>query len=114
MKQLFLKNLVEPISSRQLFETLKKQGYDAKYTTFCGLLNRYQDYGYAEKKTQKKPFLFGLTSLGHQHAKNPYLARDELARKRMEFIYEQIEKELADHPEALKNLSAQPNTLTIP
>lgn len=104
VKQLFLKNLVEPISSRRLFETLKKQGYDAKYTTFCGLLYRYQDYGYVEKKSAKKPFLFGLTSEGKLHAKNPYLAREELARKRMNFIYSQIETQLIEHPEALKNL----------
>ncbi|WP_410510172.1 hypothetical protein RSJ42_08655 [Methanosarcina hadiensis] len=104
IKQSFLKNLVEPISSRQLFETLKKQGYDAKYTTFCGLLYRYQDYGYVEKKTSKKPFLFGLTDEGLRHARNPYLAREELARKRMEFIYSQIETQLIEHPEALKNL----------
>lgn len=104
IKQMFLKNLVEPISSRQLFETLRKQGYDAKYTTFCGLLNRYGRYGYVEKKTSKKPFLFGLTDEGYQHAKNPYLAREELARKRMNFIFSEIERELVDHPEALKNL----------
>ncbi|WP_410509743.1 hypothetical protein RSJ42_05865 [Methanosarcina hadiensis] len=104
IKQMFLKNLVEPISSRQLFETLRKQGYDAKYTTFCGLLYRYQDYGYVEKKSAKKPFLFGLTDEGLRHDKNPYLAREELARKRMNFIYSQIEKELVNHPEALKNL----------
>lgn len=104
VKQLFLKNLVEPISSRQLFETLRKQGYDAKYTTFCGLLNRYQDYGYVEKKTSKKPFLFGLTDKGIRHIKNPYLAREELARKRMNFIFSQIERELIDHPQALKAL----------
>lgn len=104
VKQMFLKNLVEPITSRRLFETLKKQGYDAKYTTFCGLLNRYQKYGYIEKKTSKKPFLFGLTSEGLRHAKNPYLAREELARKRMEFVFSEIEKQLAEHPEALKNL----------
>lgn len=104
VKQLYLKNLVEPITSRELFEALKRQGYDAKYTTFCGLLNRYQDYGYVEKKTLKKPFLFGLTDEGIRHIKNPYLAREELARKRMNFIYSQIEKELVDHPEALKAL----------
>lgn len=104
VKQMFLKNLVEPISSRQLFETLRKQGYDAKYTTFCGLLYRYQDYGYVEKKSAKKPFLFGLTDEGLRHAKNPYLAREELARKRMNFIFSQIETQLIEHPEALKNL----------
>jgi len=104
VKQMFLKNLVEPITSRELFETLRKQGYDAKYTTFCGLLYRYQDYGYVEKKSAKKPFLFGLTDEGLRHARNPYLAREELARKRMNFIFSQIEKELVDHPEALKAL----------
>jgi len=104
IKQQFLKNLVEPVTSRELYETLKRQNYTGNYNTFRGLLYRYQKYGYVQKMNNKKPFMYQLTDKGYQHAKNPYLSRELMARNYLEHLYRNIEKELVDHPEALKNL----------
>lgn len=73
IKQMYLKNLVKPITSRELFEMLKKQGYEGKYSTFRGLLNNYQKYGYVCKINAKKPFLYVLTEVGIKHIENPKL-----------------------------------------
>lgn len=104
VKQQFLKNLVEPVTSRELYETLKRQNYTGNYNTFRGLLFRYQKYGYVKKSNDKKPFMYQLTDKGYQHAKNPYLSRELMARNYLEHLYRNIEKELVDHPEALKAL----------
>ena len=104
IKQMFLKNCVEDISSRQLYESLKNQGYPAKYGTFKGLVSYYFKMGYLQKTNYKKPFTYKLTDLGYQHSKHPYMAVDEMSEKRMCFIYSEIEKLLIDHPEIAKNI----------
>ena len=105
IKQMFLKNCVEDISSRQLFETLKNQGYPAKYSTFKGLVSYYVKMGYLYKSNSKKPFTYKMTDLGYQHSKNPYMAVDEISQKRMRFIYSEIEKLLINHPEIAKSMA---------
>ena len=104
IKQMFLKNLAEACSSRELYESLKRQGYDKKYSTFRGLLRRYQKYGYVVKLNDKKPFIYLLTDLGRQHIKNPYLAVDELAQKRMNFIYDKFRELINENPEKFKTI----------
>lgn len=104
IKQQFLKNLVEPVTSRELYETLKRQNYTGNYNTFRGLLFRYQKYGYVQKMNNKKPFMYQLTDTGYQHAKNPYLSRELMARNYLKHLYRNIEKELVNHPETLKSL----------
>lgn len=104
IKQMFLKNLAEPCSSRELYESLKRQGYNKKYSTFRGLLRRYQKYGYVAKFNDKKPFIYVLTDLGRQHIKNPYLAVDELAQKRMNFIYDKFRELINESPEKFKTI----------
>ncbi|MDD3248339.1 MAG: hypothetical protein PHF18_16035 [Methanosarcina sp.] len=104
VKQMYLKNCIEPISSRQLFEVLRKQGYEGKYSTFRGLLYYYNKKGYIQKLNNKKPFTYGLTDLGHQHAKNPYTVVDELAQRRMNFIYDKFRELINENPEKFKTI----------
>ncbi|WP_424353661.1 hypothetical protein [Methanosarcina mazei] len=104
IKQMFLKNLADPCSSGELYGNLKRQGYDKKYSTFRGLLKRYQKYGYVVKLNDKKPFIYLLTDLGRQHINNPYLAVDELAQKRMNFIYDKFRELISESPEKFKTI----------
>lgn len=118
IKLMYLKNMVYPISSRDLFETLKHQNYSGKYTTFCGMLNRYCKYGYVRKVNNKKPFLYQITELGNQHIKNPYLAREENIKRYREFQLNKLKTLIENQPELFKNLyesifGAQPVINTV-
>lgn len=103
-KQMYLKNCIEPISSRQLYELLQKQGYEGKYSTFRGLLNNYQKYGYIKKVNAKKPFLYILTDKGKLHVKNPFITVDENIRKYRNVLFQKIKEIIEDEPEVFKNI----------
>lgn len=104
IKLMYLKNMVYPISSRDLFETLKHQNYTGKYGTFCGMLNRYCKYEYVLKVNNKKPFLYQITELGNQHIKNPYLAREENIRRYKEFQLNKLKQLIEGQPELFKSI----------
>lgn len=104
VKQLYLKNCINPTSSKELWESLKKQGYNAKHTTFRGLLNQYQRYKYIKKTNDKKPFLYQVTEIGYQHIKNPYLAREEGIKRYREFQLHKLKEIIEDEPEVFKNI----------
>jgi Fe2+ or Zn2+ uptake regulation protein len=103
-KQMYLKNCIEPISSRQLYELLQKQGYKAKYSTFRGLLNNYMKYGYIKKYNSKKPFLYVLTDEGKLHVKNPFLLVDENIRRYHEFQNRKMIDLINNNPEKFKQI----------
>ena len=73
IKQMYLKACVDPISSKQLYVSLQKQGYKAKNSTFRGLLNYYVKNGYIQKTNAKKPFLYVLADEGRVHVRYPYV-----------------------------------------
>ena len=104
VKQQFLKNLVEPATSRELFETLKRQNYTGNYNTFRGLLFRYQKYGYVQKLNNKKPFTYGLTDKGIQHARNPYLSREEGIRRYRDFQNQRFAELINNDPATFKQI----------
>ncbi|HOW14518.1 hypothetical protein [Methanosarcina sp.] len=104
IKQLYLKNCINPISSKELWELLKSQGYDAKHTTFRGMLNQYQRYKYVKKVNDKKPFLYQVTEIGYQHIKTPYLAREEGIKRYREFQLHKLKEIIEDEPEVFKNI----------
>jgi hypothetical protein len=103
-KQMYLKNCIEPISSRQLYELLQKQGYEGKYSTFRGLLNNYQKYGYIKKVNAKKPFLYILTAEGRVHAKNPYIAVDENIQRYRNMLLQKMKELIESQPELFKSI----------
>ena len=104
VKQMYLKNCIEPISSRQLFEVLRKQGYDGKYSTFRGLLNNYQKYGYIRKTNAKKPFFYVLTDKGKLHTKNPYIAVDENIKRYNQFQNQKFAELINNDPATFKQI----------
>lgn len=104
IKQMYLKNCAEPISSRQLYELLQKQGYKAKYSTFRGLTNYYMKNGYICKTNAKKPFLYVLTEEGVAHAKNPFIVVDENIQKYREFQFQKLKEIIESKPEVFKNI----------
>ncbi len=104
IKQMYLKNCIVPITSKELYQTLQKQGYNAKCTTFRGLLNNYMKYGYIQKTTLKKPFLYTLTDLGKAHAKDPFLLVDENARRYKEFQLNKLKQIIEEYPEIFKQI----------
>lgn len=118
IKQLFLKNLVVPISCNELFKDLKKQNYKATYGTFKGLLYRYCKYGYVRRINDKKPFMYQITELGNQHIKNPYLAREENIKRYREFQLQKLKEIIENKPELFKSIyesifGAQPVINTV-
>ena len=104
VKQMYLKNCVEPILSKDLFKTLKNQGYKAKYSTFRGLVNNYMKYGYIRKINAKKPFLYVLTDEGKLHAKNPFILVDENIQRYREFQLQKLKELIENYPELFKNI----------
>jgi hypothetical protein len=104
IKQMYLKNCSEPISSRQLYELLQNQGYKAQYNTFRGLVNNYMKYGYIRKVNAKKPFLYVLTDEGKLHAKNPYIVVDENLRKYNEVQNQKILEIINNDPDKFKEI----------
>lgn len=102
IKQLYLKNCAEPISSKDLFKTLQNQGYKAKYSTFRGLLNNYMKYGYIRKTNATKPFFYVLTDTGKIHAKNPFIAVDENIQRYRNMLYEKLAGLINSDPEQFK------------
>jgi hypothetical protein len=101
---MYLKNCIEPISSRQLYELLQKQGYKAKNSTFRGLLNNYMKYGYIQKINAKKPFLYVLTDEGKLHAKNPYIAVDENIQRYRNMLLQKMKELIDEQPEIFKSI----------
>ncbi|MFW6002085.1 MAG: hypothetical protein ACOCQD_01990 [archaeon] len=103
-KEIILKTLNKPMTSRQLWNIISNAGYEGKYDTFTSLLVRYRKYGYIEKVNNTKPFIYGLTSLGYEHSKNPYIAREEQRRQYRTFLYDKIGEILKDSPEIMQSL----------
>lgn len=117
-KQMYLKNCAEPISSRQLYELLQKQGYKAKYSTYRGLLNNYMKYGYIKKVNAKKPFLYILTDKGKLHVKNPFIAVDENIQRYRNMLLQKMKELIEGQPELFKSIyesifGAQPVINTV-
>lgn len=104
IKQLYLKNMINPITSNELWNLLKSQGYDGKNSTFRGMLNQYQRYKYVRKVNEKKPFLYQITQLGNEHIKNPYLAREEGVRRYKEFQLNKLKEIIENYPELFKSI----------
>ena len=104
IKQMYLKNCVDPISSKQLYDVLRNQGYKAKNSTFRGLLNYYVKNGYIQKTNAKKPFLYVLADEGKLHAKNPFILVDENIIRYQNFQLNKIGELLLNQPEILKQL----------
>lgn len=104
IKQLYLKNMINPITSNELWNLLKSQGYDGKNSTFRGMLNQYQRYKYVKKVNNKKPFLYQITELGHKNILNPYLARQEGIKRYREFQLNKLKEIIESQPEVFKNL----------
>ena len=102
IKQMYLKACVEPISSKQLYLTLKRQGYKAKNSTFRGLLNYYLTNKYIRKTNDKKPFLYVLTDEGKIHAKHPYVAVDENRKRYKTFLYDKLGEIIKDDQDQFK------------
>ncbi|KKG92428.1 hypothetical protein [Methanosarcina mazei] len=104
IKQLYLKNCAEPISSKELFKKLQNQGYKAKYSTFRGLTNYYLKCDYIRKINDKKPFLYILTDEGKLHAKNPFILVDENIQRYREFQLHKLKELIENYPELFKNI----------
>lgn len=104
VKQFYLKNMINPITSNELWNLLKSQGYDGKNSTFRGMLNQYQRYKYVRKVNEKKPFLYQITQLGNEHIKNPYLAREEGVRRYKEFQLNKLKEIIENYPELFKSI----------
>lgn len=104
IKQQFLKNLVEPVTSRELFETLKRQNYTGNYNTFRGLLFRYQKYGYVKKSNDRKPFVYQITDEGYQHVTNPYQSRVECIRQYNNFQNQKLANIINNDPVKFKEI----------
>lgn len=104
IKQMYLKNCAEPISSKELFKTLQNQGYKAKYSTFRGLVNNYMKYGYIKKVNAKKPFLYVLTAEGKLHAKSPYIKVDENIQRYREFQLNKLKEIINNDPAIFKSI----------
>lgn len=104
IKLMYLKNMLNPISSNELFNVLKSQGYDKNNSTFRVMLNQYQKYNYVRKVNNKKPFLYQITDLGNQHIKNPYLAREEGIKRYREFQLNKLKQIIEEQPELFKSI----------
>ncbi|MDY0278332.1 MAG: hypothetical protein RBQ97_09645, partial [Acholeplasma sp.] len=105
-KEIILKGLYEPATSRQLYDTVKSQGYQGKYKTFTSLLARYQNpkYGYIQKLTNEKPIMYGLTEYGKLNAKNPKMLREEGIRRYREYRKKEIRDIILNDPERFKEI----------
>jgi hypothetical protein len=104
IKQLYLKNMVNPISSRELYDVLKTQGYNRNNSTFRVMLNQYQKYEYVRKVNSKKPFLYQITELGYKHVKDPYIARMENIRRYKDFQNTKLKQLIEEYPSVFKEL----------
>lgn len=104
IKQMYLKNCAEPISSKELYDVLKKQGYDAKYSTFRGLLNNYMKYGYIRKTNAKKPFLYVLTAEGKVHVKDPFVKVNENIQRYRNMLLQKLKELIEGEPETFKGI----------
>lgn len=103
-KEIILRNLYNPCTSRQLFELVKYQGYEGKYKTIRSLLVRYQRAGFIKKLNNEKPIIYGLTDFGIQNAKNPKMLRERCIRKYHEFQNEKLAELINNDPERFKEI----------
>lgn len=96
-KELILKNCAESITSRELWNIVKRQGYGGKYKTFTSLLVRYQRAGFIEK-SNNKPIEYQLTEFGIQNAKNPKMLREECIRQYNQFQNQRFTNIINENP----------------
>ncbi|KKG74335.1 hypothetical protein DU43_10615 [Methanosarcina mazei] len=104
VKQLYLKNCAEPISSKELFKKLQNQGYKAKYSTFRGLTNYYLKCDYIQKINAKKPFLYVLTDEGRVHVNSPFIKVDENVQKYKNMLLQKLKELIEGEPETFKGI----------
>ena len=76
-KKLLLETIsIDPLTSREIYE---RSGYTGTYATMCGLLGRYQRFGYINREG-RIPYHYILTDLGFDHLENPKLGREVVVR----------------------------------
>ena len=100
-KELILNNLYDPCTSRQLWNTIRSQGYNAKYKTFTSLLVRYQKAKFIEK-SNTKPAEYRLTKFGRENAREPKMLREANIHRYRNFLFEKFVKLINDEPEQFK------------
>ncbi|KKG13055.1 hypothetical protein EO92_07740 [Methanosarcina sp. 2.H.A.1B.4] len=102
-KELILKNCAEPITSRELWDLIQRQGYAGKYKTFTSLLVRYHKAGFIEK-SNNKPVEYQLSEFGIQNAKSPKMLREKCIRRYHEFQNQKLANIINNDPVKFKEI----------